>query len=277
MSTIRVEPLNGLVFVDAASTGNLTLSGLQTVDSVVLTAGMLCLARLQSSNVQAIYRVKSGAWDVVDPGIGLGLQVCVRGGSQVGSIYRCVTPDPIVWGTTVTSFVTASGPAGAVVGPSGTFGNIVLTGNAPALSAGQAGIVRALLSGGTIGGGIAAVNEAGGVAALVTSSSSPTASAELDLVPLSLANNGTYDYTPDNGGVMLVVVPGATSAPQAVLGFAANGAVTLNGVTPAGGITLTQDNASTLNVYASAGKVRFQNKVGSTISVLIIACKFFAA
>lgn len=113
MSTIRVEPLNGLVFVDAASTGNLTLSGLQTVDSVVLTAGMLCLARLQSSNVQAIYRVKSGAWDVVDPGIGFGLQVCVRGGSQVGSIFRCVTPDPIVWGTTVTSFVTAAGTGSA--------------------------------------------------------------------------------------------------------------------------------------------------------------------
>mgnify|MGYP000438032261 FL=1 len=76
---------------------------------------------------------------------------------------------------------------------------------------------------------------------------------------------------------MLVVVPGASSAPQAVIGFAANGAVTLNGVTPAGGISLTLDNANTLNVYASGGNVRFQNKVGSTINVLVVAAKFLAA
>lgn len=274
---IRIDPVDGFLFVDAASTASLTLSGLQTVDGVSLTAGKLCLAKDQAS-VRAVYMVQSGAWLPVDPGIGFGLQVCVRGGTaNAGAVYRCTTADPITWGTTATTFITVAGSGGAVSGPSGTFGNVILTGAAPTLTAGQSGIGRALTAGGTIAAGLAAVNQAGGSAGLITSATTATAAAVWDLVPISLANNATFDYTPENGGVMLVVVPGATSAPQAVIGFAANGAVTLNGVTPAGGISLTQDNASTLNIYASGGKSRFQNKVGSTINVIIAACKFFAA
>ncbi len=117
----------------------------------------------------------------------------------------------------------------------------------------------------------------GAVVALRNSSLTPGAAATVDAFPFSLADNATFDYDPLLGGAMMVVVPGATSAPQAVLGFAANGAVTLNGVTPAGGISLTLDNAGTLNIYASGGKTRFQNKVGSAINVVLLAIKFNAA
>lgn len=117
----------------------------------------------------------------------------------------------------------------------------------------------------------------GSILALRNSSLTPNASATVDGFPFSLAINATFDYEPQTGGAMLVVVPGATSAPQVVLGFAANGAVTLNGVTPAGGISLTQDNAGTLNIYPSGGKIRFQNKVGSLINVVLLAIKFNAA
>lgn len=110
--SVRIDPIDGLMFVDAASTASLTLSGLQTVDGVALTAGKLCLAKNQGS-VQAVYMVQSTAWIPVDPGIGFGLQVCVRGGGQAGSIFRCTTADPVTWGTTPTAFVTAATAAGA--------------------------------------------------------------------------------------------------------------------------------------------------------------------
>lgn len=272
--SVRIDPVDGFLFVDAASTASLTLSGLQTVDGVSLTAGKLCLAKDQAS-VRAVYMVQSGAWLPIDPGIGFGLQVCVRAGStQAGALFRCTTADPIQWGTTATTFITVSGSGGSVTAPSGTFGNLLLTGAAPSPSSGQSGIGRSLIGGGAIGAGIAAINQYLSSANLITSATTATGAGTLDLLPLSIANNGTVDYTPDNGGVMLVVVPGATTAPQAVIGFAANGTTTLNGVTPAGGISLTQDNSGTLNVYAASSMVRFQNKVGSTIKVMVAAFKF---
>lgn len=120
--SIRIEPTDGLLFVDAASTASLTLSGLQTVDGVALTAGMLCLAKDQAS-VRAVYMVQSTAWIPVDPGLGFGLQVCVRGGSQAGAIFRCTTADPVVWGTTATTFVSAAPAGGAAFNPASP-GNI---------------------------------------------------------------------------------------------------------------------------------------------------------
>lgn len=49
--------------VDAASTGALTLSGEQTVDGVDLKEGMLCFYKDVVSPFQAVYRVRTGAWN----------------------------------------------------------------------------------------------------------------------------------------------------------------------------------------------------------------------
>lgn len=291
----------GSLVVKGDILANDTLSGFGARNGVTPVDGDLMLATAQTDQTaNGPYIARSGAWDrvisvqtaqlyYVSSGTDAGVTWQLRTAGITPASYNSTTG---ACGTNLSLVSIASaagafnpaspGPLGgttpaAVTGTVGTYGNIVLTGAAPTLAAGQSGIARSLISGGTVGAGIAALNEHGGSAGLITSATTATGAATLDLLPLSLANNGTYDYTPNLGGVMLVVVPGATSAPQAVIGFAANGAVTLNGVTPAGGISLTQDNANTLNIYASGGNVRFQNKVGSTVSVLVAACKFFAA
>lgn len=286
----------GSLVVKGDILANDTLSGFAARNGVTPVDGDLMLATAQSDQTQnGPYIARSGAWDRVisvqtaqsyyvasgtDAGVTWQLRTAgITPASFNSSTGACLTNLSLV---SIASAAGAFNPAspGAIGGTTpaaGTFTNLVLTGVAPTLAAGQSGIARSLISGGTVGAGIAALNEHGGSASLITSATTTTAAATWDLLPLSLANNATYDYTPNLGGVMLVVVPGASSAPQAVIGFAANGAVTLNGVTPAGGISLTQDNASTLNVYASGGNVRFQNKVGSTINVLVAACKFLAA
>lgn len=273
-----------------------TLSGLSARNGVTPVDGDLMLATAQTDQTQnGPYIARSGAWDRV-----ISVQTAqlyyVSSGTDAGTTWQMrtagITPASFnsstgACGTNLSVVKAASsgsvfnpaspGAIGGTTPAAGTFTNLVLTGAAPTLSAGQSGIGRASILGGSVAAGIAAVNQNGGAAGLLTSASTATASAYLDLRPFSLANNATLDYPPENGGVMLVVVPGASSAPQAVIGFAANGAVTLNGVTPAGGISLTLDNANTLNVYASGGNVRFQNKVGSTINVLVVAAKFLNA
>jgi hypothetical protein len=80
--------------VAAASMGNLTLSGLQTVDGVSLAAGDTVLVKNQSTAANnGIYVVASGAW-TRSPGADtwnefLGAIVFVVGGSQAGSAWYC--------------------------------------------------------------------------------------------------------------------------------------------------------------------------------------------
>lgn len=286
----------GSLVVKGDILANDTLSGFAARNGVTPADGDLMLATAQTDQTaNGPYIARSGAWDRV-----ISVQTAqlyyVSSGTDAGVTWQMrtagITPASFnsttgACGTNLSlvSIASAAGafnPAspGAIGGTTpaaGTFTNLVLTGAAPTLAAGQSGIGRASILGGSVAAGIAAVNQNGGAAGLVTSASTATASAYLDLRPFSLANNATLDYPPENGGVMLVCVPGASSAPQAVIGFAANGAVTLNGVTPAGGISLTLDNANTLNVYASGGNVRFQNKVGSTVNVLVVAAKFLNA
>lgn len=278
----------GSLVVKGDILANDTLSGLGARNGVTPVAGDIMLATAQTDQTaNGPYIARSGAWDRV-VSVQTAQLYYVSSGTDAGVTWQLrtagITPASFdsttgACGTNLSlvSIASAGGTSGPVTATVGTFGNIVLTGAAPTLSAGQSGIGRASILGGSVAAGIAAVNQNGGAAGLLTSASTATASAYLDLRPFSLANNATLDYPPENGGVMLVVVPGASSAPQAVIGFAANGSVTLNGVTPAGGISLTLDNANTLNVYASGGNVRFQNKVGSTINVLVVAAKFLNA
>lgn len=163
----------------------------------------------------------------------------------------------------------------AGAGAEGSLLNLIMSAPPALPAAGVISLGAAFSSGGDASLGIRTA--AGALMILRNSSLQANAAATVDAFPFALANDAVFDYDPQSGGAMLVVIPGATSAPQAVLGFAANGAVTLNGVTPAGGISLTLDNAGTLNIYASGGKTRFQNKVGSAINVVLLAIKFNAA
>ncbi len=166
-----------------------------------------------------------------------------------------------------TSWIYVAGPPTGT----GTFANVTVNNSGTAVPS------ATNLATASSGKGLGIICGNGNTVSVLNTADSGTSAATLDVFTLSLANDATFDYPPGLGGSMLVSVPGATSCPMAHIGFAANASPTLNGVTPAGGISLTLDNATTLNIYASGGNVRFQNKVGSTISVLVSATKFLFA
>lgn len=98
--------------VRTVATTNITLSGLQTINSVSLVADDRILVIAQTSAVNnGIYNVSSGAWtrakdfdgnrDIVK-----GTLVSVEGGTGApGSLYEVVTANPIVIGTSEIDFV----------------------------------------------------------------------------------------------------------------------------------------------------------------------------
>lgn len=104
--------------VRAASTGDLVLNGTQTVDTVALVAGDRILVKDQTLGEQnGIYQVQAAAWNRaadanVSNEVTNDLTVEVEEGSQAGTAWRLSTPDPILLGTTVLTFV----PFGAGVG-----------------------------------------------------------------------------------------------------------------------------------------------------------------
>lgn len=259
---------------DVVATGNTALAGLLTIDSVVLTDGQIVLAAAQSdATASGPYIVHSGAWDRVIS-IAPGQQYYISlGTSNATALYELQTAKPIVLGTTNLTFGKISGGAASAgsfttvnATGTGTFPNVTLNNSGTTPAAGNVNIASY-----SSGKGLGVVCGNGNTVSLSNTSADGTSSTQLDIFTFSLANNATYDYAPGSGGTMLVSIPGATSSPMAHIGYAANGATTLNGVTPAGGISLTTDNATTLNVYASGGNVRFQNKTGVTISVLVQA------
>lgn len=99
----------------AATTANVALAGLQTIDAVALAEGDRVLVRAQSNGAEnGIYVASTGNWtraadfdgarDIVS-----GTQVFVSEGGAFGSrMYAVATADPIVVGTTAISFTGVS-------------------------------------------------------------------------------------------------------------------------------------------------------------------------
>lgn len=116
----------------AATTANLTLSGLQTVDGIVLAANDRVLVKNQTSGVNnGIYLASTGAWtrtadadgnrDIVD-----GTLVLVRlGTASALALYECsCATSPAVIGTTSLVFNLVS----VVVGNAGSFTTLTASG-----------------------------------------------------------------------------------------------------------------------------------------------------
>jgi hypothetical protein len=116
----------------AATTANLTLSGLQTVDGIVLAANDRVLVKNQTSGVNnGIYLASTGAWtrtadadgnrDIVD-----GTLVLVRlGTASALALYECsCATSPAVIGTTSLAFNLVS----VVVGNAGSFTTLTASG-----------------------------------------------------------------------------------------------------------------------------------------------------
>ncbi|SFU79684.1 beta strand repeat-containing protein [Pseudoduganella namucuonensis] len=102
--------------VRAATTGNITLSGLQTVDGVALAAGDRVLVKQQSTAAQnGIYRAAAGAWTRATDAdsnakVTSGMYVFVEDGTANASAgWVLATRNPIALGTTALSFVQFNG------------------------------------------------------------------------------------------------------------------------------------------------------------------------
>jgi hypothetical protein len=105
--------------VRAATTANISLSGLQTVDGVALVAGDRVLVKDQTTPSQnGIYVVAAGAWARASDFDGSpasevtsGAYCYVTEGTvNGGTAFILSTPDPIVLGTTGLSFTAFTGP-----------------------------------------------------------------------------------------------------------------------------------------------------------------------
>lgn len=117
--------------VRAATTGNITLSGTQTVDAVVLVANDRVLVKNQTlASENGLYLVQAGAWlrtadAASDEQVTSQMLVGVEEGTVSGSsLWRLSTPNPIVLGTTGLTFTVVVGNTGVTA--AGAKGDIQL-------------------------------------------------------------------------------------------------------------------------------------------------------
>lgn len=97
-----------------ATTANITLSGLQTIDGIALADGNRVLVWQQTdAKLNGIYNASSGPWTrAIDADSNdqwaAGLQVRIaRGTNYAGYLFRLTTADPIILGTTALGFSSA--------------------------------------------------------------------------------------------------------------------------------------------------------------------------
>jgi hypothetical protein len=121
MTTDRISgPISDLGIkapVRVESSGNLTLSGLQTVSAVVLAAGDRVLVKDQTAGADnGIYVVATGSWTrALDWDGSYDIVSGTMVPTQAGALYRVTTADPIVVGTTTVAFEVAGGTQDRVI------------------------------------------------------------------------------------------------------------------------------------------------------------------
>ncbi len=121
-TAIAGDPNPGLAIKTAcrvATTANITLAGLQTIDGVALADGDRVLVWHQTASTQnGIYTASTGNWSrSADANSNdqwaSGLQVVVTAGTtQARNEYQCTTADPIILGTSNISFQAAGSTSG---------------------------------------------------------------------------------------------------------------------------------------------------------------------
>ncbi len=112
----------------AATTGNITLSGEQTIDDRAVVTGDRVLVRAQTSSVNnGIYVCDTGTWsrdtdfDGSRDAVTGTVVLVVYGTSYAGTFWRCTsTDDPIVFGTSAITFATSLVGQGDVVSNTST-------------------------------------------------------------------------------------------------------------------------------------------------------------
>jgi phage-related tail fiber protein len=99
--------------VDVATTGNVTLSGEQTIDGVTTAASRVLVWQNTTGSQNGLYLTAAGAWSRTTDAdasaeVTSGLQVYVEGGTvNGGQTFVLITPDTITLGTTALTFTAA--------------------------------------------------------------------------------------------------------------------------------------------------------------------------
>jgi hypothetical protein len=121
--------------VDVATTGDIVLSGPQTIDGFAVSDGTRVLVKDQSLPEQnGIWTASSGVWTRAvdadeDSEVSNGMALWVSyGDANTGMRYVLTTPDPITVGTTPLVFTLDSAPGGSG-SMTGTADHITVTGN----------------------------------------------------------------------------------------------------------------------------------------------------
>jgi len=109
--TVAINRLDNKQSVRAATTANITLSGLQTIDGIALVAGDRVLVKNQTTgNGNGLYVAGTGGWlraadadenAEVTPGL---LVYVEQGATQADTIWKLTTDAPIALGSTALSF-----------------------------------------------------------------------------------------------------------------------------------------------------------------------------
>jgi hypothetical protein len=227
----------------AATTTNITLSGLQTVDGVALAAGNIVLVKNQTNAAQnGIYVASSGAWSYA-PGSTtwsqyVGALIFVDGGGQAGSLwYNLAQPG----GTLGTTNMTWSNFSTSGVYTAGT--GLTLTGNSfsitnTAVTAGSYGSASSV--------GTFTVNAQGQLTAASSTSIAIAASQITSGTIGSSLISGSYTGITGVG----TLTAGTWNATPIANSYLANSSITINGnaVSLGGSTTVTANTPNSLTI-----------------------------
>jgi len=243
--------------VTAATLTNITLSGTQTVDSVVLVAGNTVLVKNQSNTAQnGIYTVNTGAWTYATGSTTwqqyVSALVFVEYGSQAGSAWYCTAQPGGTLGTTAMTWSNFSAAANYSAGT-----GLTLTGF-------QFSITNTGVSANTYGSASAVPVIAVNAQGQITSATTTT----IAIANTQVTGLGTMSTQNANG----VVITGGTLNGVTIGGTTA-GAITATTFTGAGtGLTGTATSLSIGGTAAlatslaggAAGSLPYQSAINTT-------------
>ena len=269
MATVNVSARPMALPVKVISTANLTLSGLQTVDSVAVKADDIVGVTGQVDGKNGAYLVRSGAWIAVDPGVGTGFQMyALFGTANANKAFGCDTTGAIIWGTTVVGFTQR--PTGGAASPV-LATTLSLSGTPVAAPANSVSLAYAPSFGTQL---LAISDVAGNQVQVGTVGGSGTAAVRKWSCAFTLASNGTKDFSLGSLGGSAVIAS-ADGSVVATVGLSTTYVATTGGQTYTN-FSTTLTTASKVNVGTTGSAFRVENKTAGSLN-LVIDFTLFAA
>lgn len=269
---------------------NDTLSGFGARNGVTPVDGDLMLATAQTDQTQnGPYIARSGAWDRI-----ISVQTAqlyyVSSGTDAGVTWQLRTA-----GISPGSFNSTTGACGtnlslvSVATAAGAFNPLApgtIGGTTPGI-VNATDLYLAMSTGSPVSGklqlaatastaSLVIIAGGGSNTSLGQDPSTNTARAAIRTLSITLADNGTYDFglTGSSGGSAVIATTNGSIV--ATVGFTGAGVTTTGGVTY-DNFSTTLTTPAKLNVGASGGALRFENKTGGPLSIVATITLFIAA